>query len=103
LAHGCLQPPVTDHLTLRFLDSGRVIVSAETRLQALGQYEDNPDVQRRIADAADALRRGDDAWSARLALGEPSRLRFVLDETEGSVARVVRHAELPAANVRQIF
>lgn len=101
---GCLEPPVSERIEIRFVREGGAIISTDVRLRSPSDYDKNPAVQQRIRDTATQLREGRDPWSPRLAISEPQRTRFVLDEKDGEVTRAVRHAELPfASGVERFF
>jgi hypothetical protein len=61
-------------------------------------------VRQRLESEARSLEEGTDPWSARLRRVEPERQRDVVDRERGGLRRVVRHAQLRAAeDLREFF
>jgi hypothetical protein len=92
LLAGCFEEPVGRRLTLCFVGRDAVLVSVVTTLAPAGSAEDNPALQRRLADERRALEEGRDEWRSRFAALEAPAARLVLEEKNGEIVSAERRA-----------
>ena len=89
---GCFEEPVSRRLTLCFVGRDAVLVSVVTTLAPGGAAEDNPALQRRLAEERRALEEGRDEWRSRFAALEAPGGRLVLEEEDGEIVAAERRA-----------
>ena len=85
LLAGCFEEPVDRRLGLCFAARDAVLVSVVTTIAPAGSAEDNPTLQRRLAEERRSLAEGRDEWRPRFAALEASAGRIVLEEEDGEV------------------
>jgi hypothetical protein len=101
---GCLEPPVSESLTVRLLRGGASVVSVGVALRDPADYAQSPRVQQRLESEARELTAGSDPWSTRLRRVDPERERDVVDRDRGRLRRVVHHALLDGPEeLREFF
>ena len=92
LLAGCFEEPVDRRLGLCFAARDAVLVSVVTRIAPAGSAEDNPTLQRRLAEERRSLAEGRDEWRPRFAALEAPAGRIVLEEEDGEVVAAERRA-----------
>ncbi|MFN7988965.1 MAG: hypothetical protein U0529_15940 [Thermoanaerobaculia bacterium] len=101
---GCLEPPVREAMNLLFDAAGGLEVVVTTRLQSESDYPKNPQARERLADAREAARCGDDAFTRQLERLAPASLRRSVGYRDGVLRESVRSAAFPDARaVERLF
>ncbi|MRR12339.1 hypothetical protein EG835_07725, partial [bacterium] len=92
LLSGCFDPPVREDVTFRFDEKGGVEVVVTTRLGAEESYKDNAGALRRLVEAREVARCGDDLFTRQLERLSPAAFRRTLSSSEGALRESVRAA-----------
>jgi hypothetical protein len=92
LLAACFEEPVSQRLTLCFAARDAVLVSVVTTLVPAGSAEDNPALQRRLAEERRTLEEGRDQWRGRFAALEAPASRLVVEEEDGEIVSAERRA-----------
>jgi hypothetical protein len=89
---GCFEEPVSRKLSLCFVDRDAVLVSVVTTLAPGEGAEDNPALQRRLAEERRALEEGRDEWRPRFAALDAPAARLMVEEEDGEIVSAERRA-----------
>lgn len=89
IAAACERRPVTDELTLDFVDDETVIVTAVSQL-----YDDA---------ARDAALTGTDEWSVRFARLNAEQERITFEKRNGTIEQVTHSMRIPRADLQRVF
>ena len=92
LLSGCFEPPVREDVAFRFDEKGGVEVVVTTRLGPEESYKANAGALRRIVEAREAARCGDDPFTRQLERLSPTAFRRTLSSSEGALRESVRTA-----------
>jgi hypothetical protein len=103
LLGGCFEEPVGRRLTLCFVSGDAVLVSVVTKLAPADAAEDNPALQRRLAEERRALEDGRDEWRPRFAALEAPVARLVLEEEDGEIVSAERRAFVEPGRLGAFF
>jgi hypothetical protein len=90
LLAGCFDPPVKESVRLRFFTNGAVAVTNTVELDLLKDGEDNPALERRMADLRRELLDGLDPWARRFEDIEPVAERLSWEKRFGTLASARR-------------
>jgi hypothetical protein len=87
----CFETPIREDLRLRFLPNGAVVATSTVRIQQ-PSGEVNPLLNRRLAEARQAIQEGTDVWGARFAATKPDAERFSWEKSLGEISQGTRSA-----------
>lgn len=100
----CLEPPVREAMALVFDAAGGLEVVVTTRLKSESDYPKSPRARERLAEARDAARCGEDAFTRQLERLAPASLRRSMTFQDGVLRESVRSAAFPDARaVERLF
>lgn len=91
LLSSCFDPPIDESLQLRFLPDGMVVVTSTVEF-AGQERQGNPALERRLAQARQAVLEGWDPWSRRFAAVDPAAERFSWEKRLGELHKGTRSA-----------
>ena len=92
LLAGCFEPPVREDVAFRFDETGGAEIAVTTRLGTEEHYKDNAGALRRLVEAREAARCGEDPFSRQLERLLPTTFRRSLFSREGALRESVRTA-----------
>lgn len=91
LLSSCFEPPIDESLQLRFLPNGAVVLTSTVEF-AGQERQGNPALERRLAQARQAVLEGWDPWSQRFAAIDPAAERFSWEKRLGELHKGTRSA-----------
>lgn len=104
LLAGCFDPPVKESVRLRFFANGAVAVTDTVELDLLKEGENNPALERRMADLRRELLDGLDPWARRFEDIEPVAERLSWEKRFGALASARRSVLIAEPNaLRDLF